>query len=175
MTKIKYKMVADHTGPGVVSAALVVKFIGDVPHFLAMHRSEKVRSARNVWSWPTGLVDAGETVAKSIVRELGEELKLTALMDPVFVDKYENLGSHDDPFHWLILVHAVPVASDAEFVNQEPDKHDKIEWHPLECLLDPVYWNEYTYHVSLSSIMANVDVATAFYQTALVTLSHIAE
>ena len=43
---------------------------------LVMHRSDKVRSAKNVWSFPSGLHDIGETQEQSVARELLEEYDL---------------------------------------------------------------------------------------------------
>ena len=78
---------------------------------LLMHRSATVRSARNVWSFPSGIHEIGETMFNACARELQEELKL----DPVpgammHLGCYENIMPEpEEPWHWILSVIAVVV------------------------------------------------------------------
>jgi ADP-ribose pyrophosphatase YjhB (NUDIX family) len=95
---------------------------------LMMHRSEKVRSARNVWSFPSGLHDIGETMEACATRELEEEygLKPIAFCQ---LGTYENIGGDsdsDEQYHWVINVLGALVADCNAAVNKEPEKHDQM-------------------------------------------------
>ena len=115
---------------------------------LLMHRSATVRSARNVWSFPSGIHEIGETMFNACARELQEELKL----DPVpgammHLGCYENIMPEpEEPWHWILSVIAVVVPDVTKFVNTEPDKHDEIRCVPFMEMVHDKFWSEFNFH-----------------------------
>lgn len=121
--------------------------------FLVMHRSNTVRSAKNVWSFPSGLHDIGETIEATARRELEEEY---VLAPHAFCDLgiYENIAgdgswTENPQYHWVItmlgaLVHDVSLA-----INKEPDKHDDMQFLPISELQSPSFFVKYRMHESI--------------------------
>ena len=118
---------------------------------LAMHRGPNVRSARNVWSFPSGLHDIGETAIACAARELHEEYNLVA-MKTCFLGQYENIAG-DEPgtpqYHWVITMLGVIVNSLEDAINKEPDKHDKMEFPSLVEYMGPDFYASYPMHSSM--------------------------
>lgn len=116
-----------------------------------MHRSNEVRSAKNVWSIPTGEHELGETSFDCLCRELEEEYGLLPI-NGTLLDQYENIAG-DDPsneqYHWVLTVFAVEVADVTKAVNKEPEKHDIMEFTPIDYLIDPNFLDNYKFHDSL--------------------------
>lgn len=134
-----------------------------VDHFgklLMMHRSNNVRSARNVWSIPTGEHEIGESTSTTIQRELMEEYGLYAL-DFLLIGQYENIaGDKDHPdepqYHWVLSLFVVRVGDVTKAINREPDKHDKMEFVDLSILRDSdKFLATYQFHDSLHCHMTS--------------------
>lgn len=121
-------------------------------NMLTQHRSPNIRSARNVWSWITGLHEIGETVADGILREIGEESGLKTVGKPLMIGLYENIAGEPEPdveqWHWVVVLFGVRVESCDAYVNLEPDKHDEHAILPFEWLLHDSFYDEYKYHSS---------------------------
>jgi ADP-ribose pyrophosphatase YjhB (NUDIX family) len=66
--------------------------------------------SRGRWSLPGGHIEAGETVAEALVREVGEETGLAGLCGPM-VGWAEHIGEHA---HYLILNFEVTIVDDGE-------------------------------------------------------------
>lgn len=103
--------------------------------FPILWRGDKVRSARNCWSLPSGLHETGFTLAQQFANELDEECDLKALPETaIHVATYENIAPElkADPagpqWHWVIQILALRVKTLDSFVNREPDKHTKFEF-----------------------------------------------
>lgn len=119
---------------------------------LLMHRSPAVRSAANVWSFPSGLHDIGETIEETARRELLEEYGLT-LTDYVVIGVYENIaGDLDRPeepqYHWVITVVGGLVHDVEAFVNKEPDKHDDATVKRRTCFVKRDFFEDFPFHES---------------------------
>lgn len=120
---------------------------------LIMHRSNNVRSARNVWSIPSGEQEIGESVYAAIRRELYEEYGLEA-KESDLVFQYENIAGDENPphYHWVISVFVVVVEDVTVAVNREPDKHDKLEFPELFDVLHSLPWKgQHVFHPSLDT------------------------
>lgn len=119
---------------------------------LLMHRSPKVRSAANVWSFPSGLHDIGERWWETGTRELIEEYGLDARHFQS-LGIYENI-SGDEPsrpqWHWVIILAAVLVEDVTVAVNKEPDKHDIMQFIPIEVLQHSDFTRQYPFHQSFT-------------------------
>ncbi len=128
---------------------------------LVIHRSDKVKSAKNVWSIPTGTHEIGETAKSCIKRELDEEFGLYA-SNSFIIDQYENIAG-DDPskeqYHWVLSIYGVLVPSVREYINKEPDLHDQVEVIPFIDFTTPEFFNEHPFHPSLHTTLKN----NAFY------------
>lgn len=99
--------------------------------FPLLHRSEKVRSARNAWSLPSGLHEVGITGSEQFSTELKEELNLEPINNACqFIGFYENIrpdGPDLPGWHWWIAVYVQKVVTLDTLLNKEPDKHDLID------------------------------------------------
>jgi ADP-ribose pyrophosphatase YjhB (NUDIX family) len=60
-------------------------------NLLLMHRSDKVKSAKNVWSIPTGTHELGESAPACLFREIKEEFDLEVKYT-YLIDQYENIA-----------------------------------------------------------------------------------
>lgn len=121
---------------------------------LIMHRSNNVRSARNVWSIPTGEHEIGETIQSCAIRELYEEygLKGTSIL---LLHQYENIAGDEQPphYHWVLSIYAVSVEDVRAAINREPDKHDLMKFVDIEKeLMQPEFFSEHKFHSSLHDI-----------------------
>lgn len=110
-------------------------------NFPIIWRSDKVRSAKNCWSLPSGWHECGYTLIEQFAIETQEELGL----DPV-VETGERIGIYEniavvDNWHWCIALVTMHVKSLDNITNKEPDKHPKIERMRLATLLDDTVIN----------------------------------
>jgi 8-oxo-dGTP pyrophosphatase MutT (NUDIX family) len=119
--------------------------------FLLMHRSNNVSSARNCWSIPSGTHELGEDIFECIERELQEEYGLVA-RKAAHITTYENIAGDEDSskqFHWVISLYRVLVDDVTVAINKEPEKHDKMEFHPVEDFTDFNFLYTHQFHYSL--------------------------
>ena len=112
----------DHPRPYVTVSGFAVDDSGRFP---ILHRSDKVRSAKDCWALPSGLHEVGISMADQFSVELFEELGLRTDSDATPIGVYENIA-HVDQWHWTIVVLAVRVPTLDGIVNREVDKHDKM-------------------------------------------------
>jgi ADP-ribose pyrophosphatase YjhB (NUDIX family) len=110
--------------------------IDDQDRTLIMHRSNKVRSAKDCWSLPTGLLDHGESIETAIAREVEEELGLRVKQIGAMTTVGENQPG--DGFHWVLIYRVAYVDDVSRYVNAEPDKHDKIRTMKLSELRNAI-------------------------------------
>lgn len=116
--------------------------------FIFLHRSNKVRSAPNCWSLPSGLHEVGETIISCFERELYEELRLRRAERTPYttLPSYENIPG--DGWHWVIST-VVMFVEGFEFTNREPDKHDDVRWLDIEEFRNPaMFLAKYPVHPS---------------------------
>jgi ADP-ribose pyrophosphatase YjhB (NUDIX family) len=128
--------------------------------FPVLFRSPKVRSARNVWSLPSGLHECGFSLGDQFCIELKEECGLTAYpqtVQPICI--YENIApdmpeNPDAPqWHWVIHVLAVRVETLDTFINKEPDKHPIVKFLTVEELPDFLKYGKW--HPSLYNALTS--------------------
>lgn len=95
---------------------------------LLIHRGQD--PGRGLWSVPGGRVDAGETLAEAIVREVREEAGLDVVCDR-FLGWVERI---DETSHFVILDFAVTVLELSRVRRNLRAGDDAIEaaWVPLE-------------------------------------------
>jgi mutator protein MutT len=86
--------------------------------------------AAGLWSVPGGRVEAGETLAEAVVRELAEETGLEGVCDR-FLGWVERVG---DDHHFVILDFVVEVLEGAEPVAG--DDAAEAQWVPLPEVAD---------------------------------------
>lgn len=126
---------------------------------LLMHRSDKVRSAKNVWSIPSGEHEIGETADACICREIFEEYGLEATKTQG-LDLYENIAGDPEPnaeqYHWVINLFLVEVDDVTKAINREPDKHDQMVFLKYEHMYTDVFLSQYQFHESLQTTLAEM-------------------
>lgn len=123
---------------------------------LVIHRSIKVKSAKNVWSIPTGTHEIGENSHACIVRELNEEFSLTATKSFI-VDQYENIAGDtnaEEQYHWILSLYGVVVPCLLDFVNNEPELHDEVKLVDFEDFICPSFMKNHTFHPSLHQVIS---------------------
>jgi len=112
-------------------------------HFPILWRSNKVRSAKEAWSLPSGLHETGFTVFQQFGIELHEELGLNPVISTgQLVGMYENIACIDG-YHWVINVQLMEVDDVNVLVNKEPDKHPKIEMAHISNLTQDEWWDQH--------------------------------
>lgn len=86
--------------------------------------------AQGEWSVPGGRVEAGETLAEAVVRELAEETGLAGVCDSL-AGWVERVG---DGFHYVILDFHVTIIDGSDPVAG--DDAAEVAWVPLSQLSD---------------------------------------
>lgn len=156
----------EHAVPVPCLQMIVVDPSGRV---LLLHRSEKVRSVRNVWSLPSGLHDVGETMEECAKRELKEEFSLEAYGAMHHVAAYDNIvadGDGGQSWHWLLNLVVLTVPDVTSMVNNEPDKHDMVDYVDIMYFGTPEFFAEFPFHHSFMTwALPNI-------KTALSKISH---
>lgn len=100
--------------------------------FPIIFRGPHVRSVKNCWSIPSGLHEAGLTLAQNMAKEIKEECNLS--IDPqktVHVGLYENIV-HDERWHWVMHILVASIEDFDGFKNLEPAKHTDWNFIQLE-------------------------------------------
>lgn len=119
---------------GPVPHVAVIGVVHDGKSALIVKRGSGVRSARNCWSLPSGLVDVGETIREAFVREVMEETHVKAMHEWTrVIDCYENI-LHDEQWHWVMILMESVVDDLGTARNREPDKHDEVRTVKLDDL-----------------------------------------
>jgi len=80
------------------------------------------------WSLPGGKVDFLESVAAAVVREIREEIGVTIALDRG-LGVVEMIGLDDQ--HWVSPIYLAHIVAGEPRVC-EPEKHENIEWFPLD-------------------------------------------
>ncbi len=151
--KIRPKCVWKH--PTVPRTAVQVFAIDYDQRLLLLHRGPNIRSARNVWSFPTGLHDIGERIHEAAARELMEEVGLQARRAEL-ISVYENIAGDSDAieqYHWVMLIVCCIVDDVRKAVNIESDKHDDMQYVDMYSLGKESFFNTYKFHDSLRDHM----------------------
>lgn len=137
--------------PAIPQSAVQVLVIDRPGRLLVMHRSATVRSAPNVWSFPSGLHDIGEMQEDCARRELEEEYGLTDILGITRLGLYENIAGDAnaaEQYHWNVSVFAALVPDVEAAVNREPDKHDRMEFVHAHAICDKEFYAEHPFHPS---------------------------
>jgi 8-oxo-dGTP diphosphatase len=111
-------------GPGVGVGVVVL----DGDRLLMIRRGRG--PAAGEWSIPGGRVEAGETLAEAVVRELREETGLEGVCGE-FVGWDERLG---EDFHFVLLAFRVTLLDEADPIAG--DDAAEAAWVPLDDVTD---------------------------------------
>jgi len=142
------KLTGDYPYP--VVSALGISADGRV---ILLKRSQNVRSARGVWSIPSGLHEVGVGAEDMMKREFKEELGLEADKFS-HVTTYENILPEEAPMaHWVIQIFVCRLHHIDRAVNLEPDKHEKMLITTFADFADMVMCDAVPWHATLRSAL----------------------
>jgi 8-oxo-dGTP diphosphatase len=116
--------VTDGVAPAVAVVAAVIVRDGRV---LLCHRCPDRQWYPNVWDFPGGHVEAGESATTALVRELREELGI-AITEPSSPEFCRLVTSRFDMRIWVVEEWA------GALVNAAPTEHDAVEWMSADAV-----------------------------------------
>jgi ADP-ribose pyrophosphatase YjhB (NUDIX family) len=148
MTEIKWKQ------PAVPRHVIQMLVVDRQSRVLLIHRSEKCKSAKNVWSIPTGTHEIGEYAIDCAAREIQEEFNLEPKLI-YLATQYENIAGDanaEEQYHWILSVYVLVVDSLDLLVNKEPELHDLIEIVDIKVMANPLFVSRYNFHSSLQEL-----------------------
>ncbi len=127
------------TAHRVTAHQVVAVILRRTDQLLLCHRSPSRRWYPDVWDFPGGHLEPGESPGEALRRELTEELgvTLTAVDGPPVIRRTDP-GTGLDLTVWTSRHWQGPIA------NLQPDEHDAIAWFtpaelPALTLADPSY------------------------------------
>lgn len=89
---------------------------------------QNTRAFSNLWGFPSGRMEAGETPAQSALREAQEEVAVMAEDLQLLC----QLSAEDERQHYIFLCQRWQ----GDFVNAEPELCREIAWFPIHQLPD---------------------------------------
>ena len=98
----------------------VLGFAFDIKgRFPILHRSDKVRSAKNAWSFISGLHECGRTLFEQFSEEAREECNITTSVVGEKIGYFEAIIKEEN-WHWVMCMVACPCPNFNNFKNMEP-------------------------------------------------------
>lgn len=113
--------------PSPSKARIVTAMLRDGDRILLCHRSPQRRYYPDVWDFPGGHIDPGETPEDAVARELAEELAIT--VEPPSAPPAHEI--HTDTFDMRIWLFDSWTGTPA---NVAPEEHDAISWFTVDEL-----------------------------------------
>ena len=113
--------------------------------FLLTRRTNKARDEHGTWDPGGGGVNFGESVTRTIRREIKEEY-CTDVLEIEFLG-FRDVHRKDEKgrkTHWIALDHKVRI-NPKKVKNGDPKKHEKLEWFTFDTLPSPMHsqWPEF--------------------------------
>ena len=141
--------------PAVPRHVIQMMVVDSQSRLLLIHRSDKCKSAKNVWSMPTGTHEIGEHAIDCAAREIQEEFGLVPKVI-YLAQQYENIAGDpnaSEHYHWVITLFVVVVDTLDAAVNKEPELHDIFEFVPLNEILKDEFTTRFQFHSSLQEVL----------------------
>lgn len=113
--------------------------------FLLHKRSKNCRDEQGTWDPGGGQLEFGQTLEKSVLREIEEEYGCRGIIQEQ-LPAHSILRTHDGKkTHWIAIPFFILVNKD-EVKNNEPEKIDELGWFTLDNLPHPLHTGfQYTY------------------------------
>lgn len=126
---------------GVLYPAITICYIchDGQGNYLMNKRSANCSDEHGTWDFGGGRVELGDTILKTVHKELAEEYGVTRPIEVKFL-AYHDLFRETEKgaSHWLAMIFLVQVNRD-EVINGEPHKFDEINWFRLDALPSPLH------------------------------------
>lgn len=107
-------------------------------NYLFHKRSNKCRDEHGRWDCGGGGLKFNEKLLDAVTREIGEEFG-TQPKQIEFLGYDEVFREHEGkPTHWVAFRYRVLLDRDT-VVNNEPEKHEQLEWYRLDNLPSPLH------------------------------------
>jgi 8-oxo-dGTP diphosphatase len=101
---------------------------------LLIKKNANQRIAPNRWILPGGTCEWGEQAEEALIREIQEETNLR-------VNHLSLLGTETiiiEETHWQGLYYKAEAENLDDLRNNEPDKHEALQWHSFDELPEPI-------------------------------------
>jgi 8-oxo-dGTP diphosphatase len=131
----KEKQMSNELEPVRVGCTIIVHRHGRV---LLGERGESCETAKNLYAYPGGRMDYGETPEDGILRELFEETGLRGKKEDLKFFRYCNEFFPEQGKHYVSLVFIMEL-KEGEPVTTEPDKCKGWEWIEVDHLPENMF------------------------------------
>lgn len=121
--------------PGITVSYLCTDGDGN---YLMNKRSVNCRDEHGTWDFGGGGVDFGDSIEKTLNKEIEEEYG-TPPLSYKFLGYFDLFRTQDNiPTHWLSLVFVVRIDKE-KVINGEPHKFDELKWVTLDTIPEPLH------------------------------------
>lgn len=107
-------------------------------NYLFHKRSDKCRDEHGCWDCGGGGLKFNELLLEGVKREVVEEYG-TEPLEITFLGYDEVFREHEkNPTHWISFRYKVLLDRE-KVVNNEPEKHDELQWYKIDSLPEPLH------------------------------------
>lgn len=107
-------------------------------NYVIHRRGANCRDEHGAWDFCGGGVEHGETLEVALVREIQEEYGVVPL-EYQYLGHDEKFREHDSmPTHWIGFRY-IALVDRTKVINNEPDKHDELQWVTIDNLPAPLH------------------------------------
>ncbi len=107
-------------------------------NYVMHRRNQNCRDEHGCWDFGGGGLKFGETLEDCLSREVKEEYDAD-IIDSKFLGYRQLLREHEgNKTHWICFYYQALVDPN-QVINNEPDKHDVLDWFTFDNLPQPLH------------------------------------